>query len=887
MIQKNTKSFTVSNGNKVNSANSKVIKSNRKTLCENKDRVDTYIARTEIGTFDTDISQNETYIKNIINDGFSSIEHIQNVITTDQYTMAQDILTLTSKWNDALAQITRLYETFASDYEAYAKALLVLEAKIRGELGEQISSKITVEYEARVTQYEATAKALLDLKSQFDESIAQITNLYQTKATADSAMATLSQSLRATIDDSMANIATKYITKVDSYSALASIETELKASIADSSAKAQELIELYATESSALAKRIESLEASINDGDIMGRISTIEEITVTEDYVSSTVSNEITSQFGQTVATIQSDLGTKATAGEAWTYSQEQLMAELDNKNGDFSKAVIGVSKDTYVSGDQAWSRVEEELISELGGGDGDSVSQAMITNLSTTFVKETEAWSKIETSLISELGGEENDTVSQAIIDNISTTYVKDSEAWSKIEEELISELGGGENDSVSQAMITNLSGTFVDEAGAKSVIENELTAEIENPTKTAIANIATSSVSSVSADDVIAQIETTLSAVGDGSIATVSNLTQATINAKNEAEAKASLILDAGKITGYKATSSSQESDFEIMADNFFISDSTSSYQPFSIDVVNNTISFNGNVSFTNTTGTLSQSRVEGLSTTLSNINTSITNAETNAKTNARDNIALKLGYANYSDMVNKVASYGTVIKDGEINTGLINTTVLFADLAFIQDLTAGTIRADKIVVGDGGYLDTSNIASDSITEVAIISHTRGGVDYQIFENRYEQSYDYYNNPIYPYIANTSIALSETNSNGTMLYGRTSWSNVIYVAPGEKLMVNVNATHYGYYETSSTAYSVFVQLRDIGNLVFVGDPIIDIADEDGFPRSASGSTVYQNNDSVTKQICVHMISKDEFGIHATLPAFYRFTFSAIKFKK
>ena len=56
-------------------------------------------------------------------------------------------------------------------------------------------------------------------------------------------------------------------------------------------------------------------------------------------------------------------------------------------------------------------------------------------------------------------------------------------------------------------------------------------------------------------------------------------------------------------------------------------------------------------------------------------------ITNAQNNAINTSRDNIAQKLGYSNYQDMVNKASAGQTIVNGGYIRTSLINTNELVA--------------------------------------------------------------------------------------------------------------------------------------------------------------------------------------------------------------
>jgi len=53
------------------------------------------------------------------------------------------------------------------------------------------------------------------------------------------------------------------------------------------------------------------------------------------------------------------------------------------------------------------------------------------------------------------------------------------------------------------------------------------------------------------------------------------------------------------------------------------------------------------------------------------------------TSARNEARNDLANRLGYDNYSDMMSQVTSYGTIIDDGYIRTGLIKAGSIYSDL------------------------------------------------------------------------------------------------------------------------------------------------------------------------------------------------------------
>lgn len=74
-------------------------------------------------------------------------------------------------------------------------------------------------------------------------------------------------------------------------------------------------------------------------------------------------------------------------------------------------------------------------------------------------------------------------------------------------------------------------------------------------------------------------------------------------------------------------------------------------------------------------------------------------ITNAQNNAINTSRENIAQKLGYSNYQDMINKASAGQTIINGGYIRTSLINTNELVA-----KKVTAVTGSFQKLDTPNG---------------------------------------------------------------------------------------------------------------------------------------------------------------------------------------
>jgi hypothetical protein len=82
------------------------------------------------------------------------------------------------------------------------------------------------------------------------------------------------------------------------------------------------------------------------------------------------------------------------------------------------------------------------------------------------------------------------------------------------------------------------------------------------------------------------------------------------------------------------------------------------------------------------------------------------------TTSQTSAQDNLATKLGYKNYSDLVTKAAStdFGTLVVGGYLNTALIQAQAILTNM-----LAAGSVTADKIAANT---ITATQIAAGTIT-------------------------------------------------------------------------------------------------------------------------------------------------------------------------
>ena len=99
---------------------------------------------------------------------------------------------------------------------------------------------------------------------------------------------------------------------------------------------------------------------------------------------------------------------------------------------------------------------------------------------------------------------------------------------------------------------------------------------------------------------------------------------------------------------------------------------------------------------------------------------ISTAATDATTkanNALTNARNDVAVKLGYTSYTDMVNKATAKQTIIDGGFIRTSLIKADDIVTSTLLATKIAATEITTGKLTVTTGAKIGGWNVEGNSL--------------------------------------------------------------------------------------------------------------------------------------------------------------------------
>ena len=100
---------------------------------------------------------------------------------------------------------------------------------------------------------------------------------------------------------------------------------------------------------------------------------------------------------------------------------------------------------------------------------------------------------------------------------------------------------------------------------------------------------------------------------------------------------------------------------------------------------------------------------------------ISTAATDATTkanNALTNARNDVAVKLGYTSYTDMVNKATAKQTIIDGGFIRTSLIKADDIVTSTLLATKIAATEITTGKLTVTTGAKIGGWNVEGNSLS-------------------------------------------------------------------------------------------------------------------------------------------------------------------------
>lgn len=87
-------------------------------------------------------------------------------------------------------------------------------------------------------------------------------------------------------------------------------------------------------------------------------------------------------------------------------------------------------------------------------------------------------------------------------------------------------------------------------------------------------------------------------------------------------------------------------------------------------------------------------------------------------NALTNSRNNIAAKLGYANYTDMEAKAAAGQTVITGGKIRTSLIDAKAIVTGALLAEQIAAINITTGRLTVTEGANIGGFKVFGNGLT-------------------------------------------------------------------------------------------------------------------------------------------------------------------------
>ncbi|MBD1583505.1 hypothetical protein [Pseudoalteromonas sp. S16_S37] len=135
---------------------------------------------------------------------------------------------------------------------------------------------------AQATENEAIATKISSVKSEVEDSKAQIVEVSQTLATTEQALATKITQLTSTVDENHAEIKTYYITKADSESAVSQAKTELQSKVNDNLAYLNQTFYTAARTDDVISAKASELRAEYNDN----------HATITDNYYTKSAANE-------------------------------------------------------------------------------------------------------------------------------------------------------------------------------------------------------------------------------------------------------------------------------------------------------------------------------------------------------------------------------------------------------------------------------------------------------------------------------------------------------------------------------------------------------------------------------------------------------------------
>jgi hypothetical protein len=95
-----------------------------------------------------------------------------------------------------------------------------------------------------------------------------------------------------------------------------------------------------------------------------------------------------------------------------------------------------------------------------------------------------------------------------------------------------------------------------------------------------------------------------------------------------------------------------------------------------------------------------------------------TDATTKANNALTNARNDVAVKLGYVSYTEMVNQATAKNTIINGGYIRTSLIDADALITGSLLATKIAATEITTGKLTVTTGAKIGGWNVEGNSLS-------------------------------------------------------------------------------------------------------------------------------------------------------------------------
>ncbi len=366
--------------------------------------------------------------------------------------------------------------------------------------------------------------------------------------------------------------------------------------------------------------------------------------------------------------------------------SFNQKITELNNLTTSLNQLIVEleVAKNTYTNSIISSADIDERInarIETLNSSLSDS--DATIVDLIATKATPTEA-SAIATDVLSaSISGTENGTIG-ALVGSVQNAVANLDTALSNSIDIVHAELDGN-NEITAEAIGSLQAYVGVDQAGASS--GTGLSAYLEG--SDGVVGSATSNVANLVYTD---------GGTAKSKFEYNSNLSIA----GQTYQSGFGLVTSVSAINGKPASGS----EFWINASKFKFTNpnNTGAKAPFTIDATGTVpeITFNGKVAFTNVTGYTPPDVSGSISTN-------------------NDAFAQKLGYANYTDMVNRANAGQTIITGGYLRTSLISANTITASQINTAGLIAENISATTIT---GKTINSSTLNSPSINSGTITS-------------------------------------------------------------------------------------------------------------------------------------------------------------------